>query len=142
MNMDDAENLFFITDEDELVEVQSYVWNKSTSESLEYFGVEESEDEAISRHLARAKTIWLISSEPHYVLPHVSSEHGGLPPFVITARLSHNSEKIVVVFHSDLHPDKTIKEIFQMYLHQIHFSVLAGIDAEEDRKMFDWYYRN
>ncbi|MFC1720044.1 hypothetical protein ACFL00_02770 [Pseudomonadota bacterium] len=142
MDTKDDENLYFITDEVEKCVVDAFLVERTKSEAYEHYGIEETEDETIARHLRAAKQAWLGYPPPHYVLPNVLSRNGGLPPYVLTAWLSYDSEKIVVVVFVDVHPDKTIRQIFQLYCHQIHFKVLAGIDQEEERKMFDWYARD
>ena len=142
MNMDDAEKLWFTTDEDEEVSIECFVMEQSANVVMAGYNFDEPEDETIARHLLKARRLWDGSPEPHLILPPVPSRHGGLPPYVITAWLRSGGQKIVTVVFVDVHRDKTVEEIFCMYLHQIHFRVLAGIDQEEERKIFNWYNRN
>jgi len=141
MNMDDTENLRFTTDEGEEIIIESFVMEQSANVVMTGYDFEETEDETIARHLLKARRLWDGSPEPHLILPPVPSRHGGLPPYVITAWLRSGGQKIVTVVFVDVHQDKSLQEIFEMYLHQINLNVLVGIDQEEERKMFEWFSR-
>ncbi len=139
MNIDDAESLRFTTDEGEEVIIESFVMEQSAHVIMAGYDSDESEDETIARHLLKARRLWDGSPEPNLILSPLRSRHGGLPPFVITSWLRSGMDRIVVVVFVDMHPDKSIQEIFEIYFHQINFKVLAGIDQEEERKMFEWF---
>ena len=138
MDTDDADKLRFITDENEEIFIDGFVMEPSANMVMTGLGFDESEDQTVARHLLKARRVWEGTREPHLVLPPVPSRNGGLPLYVITAWLRSGRQKIVIVVFVDLHRDKSIEEIFQMYCLQINFRVLAEIDHTEKRKMFDW----
>jgi len=137
MNVNDVDRLRCITDDNEEIFVESFVMEPSANVAMAGYDFEESEDQTVARHLLKVKRIWEGSPEPHLVIPPVRSRNGGLPPYVITAWLNSSGQKIVVVVFVDIHRNKTIEETLQMYLHQINFRVLANIDHEAERRIYD-----
>ena len=142
MRIKNEDDLYFTLDDGTEIHVEAFVLEKSVSVVLAGYDIDETEDETIARHLLKAQRLWVGSPPPHLILPELPSRNGGLPPYAITAWLRSGMDRIVVVVHVDMHSNKSIQDIFQMYMHQINWNVLVGIDQEGERKMFEWYSRN